>query len=98
MCGRHLLTPFDVVLAGPANVGKSSLINALVGYNRAIVYDAPGTTRDVITAETAIDGWPVTLSDTAGLRDSDDPLEMAGVQTAQCAAVSRRSCRAALRR
>ncbi|HVU85834.1 MAG TPA: GTPase [Pirellulales bacterium] len=80
--GRHLVAPFDVVLAGPPNVGKSSLINALVGYKRAIVYDAPGTTRDVITADTAIDGWPVTLSDTAGLRDSDDPLESAGVQRA----------------
>ncbi len=81
--GRHLVTPFDVVLAGPPNVGKSSLINALVGYDRSIVYDAPGTTRDVITADTAIDGWPVTLSDTAGLRDSDDPLEAAGVQSAR---------------
>jgi tRNA modification GTPase len=80
--GRHLIAPFNVVLAGPPNVGKSSLINALVGYSRAIVYDAPGTTRDVITADTAIDGWPVTLSDTAGLRESHDPLEAAGVQSA----------------
>ena len=81
--GRHLATPFEVVLAGPPNVGKSSLINALVGYERAIVYDTPGTTRDVVTAETAIDGWPITLSDTAGLRESGDALEAAGIIGAQ---------------
>jgi tRNA modification GTPase len=81
--GRHLVEPFTVALAGPPNVGKSSLINALVGYERAIVYDAPGTTRDVVTAQTAIDGWPVTLSDTAGLREGADPLEAAGVQSAR---------------
>ncbi len=81
--GRHLVMPFEVVLAGLPNVGKSSLINALVGYDRAIVYDAPGTTRDIVTAETAIDGWPVTLSDTAGLRASCDAIEAAGVRGAQ---------------
>ena len=57
-----------VVLAGWPNVGKSSLINALLGYARAIVHPSPGTTRDVVTASTAIDGWPIELSDTAGLR------------------------------
>jgi len=81
--GWHLTQPYQVVLTGRPNVGKSSLINALVGYERAIVLDAPGTTRDVVTAETAIDGWPVALSDTAGLRPSSDPLEDAGVQRAR---------------
>jgi tRNA modification GTPase len=67
--GRHLVRPWRVVLAGPVNVGKSSLINALVGFGRSIVHDSPGTTRDAVTAATAIDGWPVELCDTAGLRD-----------------------------
>ncbi len=81
--GLHLASPWQVVIAGPPNVGKSSLINALVGYERAIVFDQPGTTRDVVTALTAFDGWPVELSDTAGLRESRDPLELAGVAKAQ---------------
>ena len=67
--GRHLVRPWRVVLAGPVNVGKSSLINAMVGFGRSIVHDSPGTTRDAVTAATAIDGWPVELCDTAGLRD-----------------------------
>ena len=80
--GLHLIERWRVVLAGRPNVGKSSLINALVGYDRAIVYDLPGTTRDVVTAVAAFDGWPVELADTAGLRPSADPLEAAGVQLA----------------
>jgi tRNA modification GTPase len=80
--GRHLTEPWQVVLAGRPNVGKSSLINALVGYQRAIVFDQPGTTRDVVTAATAFDGWPVALSDTAGLRTTGDPLESAGIERA----------------
>jgi len=81
--GRHLVAPFQVVLAGRPNVGKSSLINALVGYERSIVFDRPGTTRDVVTAATVFDGWPVELSDTAGLRDSADLLERAGMNAAR---------------
>ena len=71
--GRHLTRPWRVVLAGRPNVGKSSLINALVGYQRAIVFHQPGTTRDVVTARTAMGGWPVELADTAGIRPGADP-------------------------
>lgn len=83
--GRHLTQPWRVVLAGRPNAGKSSLINALLGYQRAIVFEQPGTTRDVLTATTAIDGWPVELADTAGLRSPGDAIEAAGVERAQTA-------------
>ena len=65
--GRHLIDPWRVVLAGRPNVGKSSLMNAILGYERAIVHPTPGTTRDALAATTAVDGWPVELTDTAGL-------------------------------
>jgi tRNA modification GTPase len=81
--GTHLTRPWSVVLAGRPNVGKSSLINALVGYTRSIVYDQPGTTRDVVTAETALAGWPVQLADTAGMRDQAGTLEAAGIERAR---------------
>ncbi len=81
--GRRLTHPWIVVIAGRPNVGKSSLINAIVGYRRALVYDQPGTTRDALTALTAVDGWPVELIDTAGLRESQCAIESAGVQRAR---------------
>jgi tRNA modification GTPase len=81
--GLHLTPPWRVVLAGRPNVGKSSLINAILGYTRCVVVDQPGTTRDVVTAQTAVDGWPIELSDTAGLRASADPLESAGIARAR---------------
>jgi tRNA modification GTPase len=81
--GLHLTRPWQVVIAGRPNVGKSSLINALVGYQRAIVFDQPGTTRDVVSAATVIDGFPVSLSDTAGLHDTQDQLEAAGIELAK---------------
>lgn len=77
--GLHLTEPWRVVLAGRPNVGKSSLMNALVGYARSIVYDQPGTTRDLLTADTAFDGWPLRFLDTAGLRETSDPIESAGI-------------------
>lgn len=81
--GLHLAQPWRVAIAGRPNVGKSSLLNALAGYQRAIVFDEPGTTRDVLTVETAIDGWPVQLVDAAGLRTPADELEAAGVAFAK---------------
>jgi len=84
--GPHLTSPWQVVIAGPPNVGKSSLLNAIAGYQRAIVSPQPGTTRDVVTLTTAINGWPVQFADTAGLRDTRDELESAGVALA-CSAV-----------
>jgi len=81
--GQHLTRPWSVVLAGPPNVGKSSLLNRLLGFDRAIVFNQPGTTRDVVTSHASIDGWPVDLADTAGLRDSHDSLEREGVEHAR---------------
>jgi tRNA modification GTPase len=81
--GLRLTEPFRVVFCGRPNVGKSSLLNAALGYRRAVVFDQPGTTRDVVTASTVVDGWPIELSDTAGLRASDDELETAGIAAAR---------------
>jgi tRNA modification GTPase len=78
--GRHLVHPWRVVLAGRVNVGKSSLVNALAGYGRLIVHPMPGTTRDSVAVATAIDGWPVELCDTAGLRTGGDAVERAGIE------------------
>ena len=77
---ERLILPAKIVLCGRPNVGKSSLMNAIAGFARSIVHHIPGTTRDVVTLETAIDGWPVRLSDTAGLRETADPLEAEGVR------------------
>jgi tRNA modification GTPase len=68
-----------VALVGPVNVGKSSLLNALVGHERALVGDSPGTTRDWLEVATVWDGVAVTLIDTAGMRATDDPLEQRGI-------------------
>ncbi len=81
--GRRLTEPWKIVLAGRPNVGKSSLINALLGFQRVVVHDQPGTTRDVVAATAAIAGWPVVFSDTAGLRSTDDSLEAEGVAGAR---------------
>lgn len=69
----------QVVLAGPVNAGKSSLMNALLGRNRALVTDIPGTTRDFIEEGCDLDGLPIRLVDTAGLRESDEHVEELGV-------------------
>jgi len=71
-----------VVVAGPPNAGKSSLINAIAGEDRAIVTDIPGTTRDHIEVPLSLGGVPIRLTDTAGLRESDDRIEAIGVERA----------------
>ena len=81
--GRHLANCWRVVFAGLPNVGKSSLVNCLVGYGRAIVDPAPGTTRDVLTATSAVDGWPVEFADTAGFRAGGTSMERAGMELTQ---------------
>ncbi|HSG69483.1 MAG TPA: GTPase, partial [Planctomycetaceae bacterium] len=78
--GRHLTIPFRVILAGEPKVGKSSLLNRLAGFERAIVHDRPGTTRDVVRTLCAFDGWPFELSDTAGIRAHAEPLESLGIE------------------
>ena len=72
-----------VALVGAPNVGKSSLLNRLAGQERAIVTDIPGTTRDLIHADLSLQGLPVQLVDTAGLRESLDPVEQEGVRRAR---------------
>jgi tRNA modification GTPase len=78
--GRHLTVPWRVVVAGAPNVGKSSLVNALAGFQRSIVSAIPGTTRDLVRTSIAIDGWPIDLIDSAGLREHAEGLEKEGMQ------------------
>lgn len=77
---RAIRSGFNIALMGNTNAGKSSLFNRLVGENRAIVSDTPGTTRDVVSCTLDIDGYMVNISDTAGLRDTDDAIEQIGIQ------------------
>ena len=84
--GKILREGALVVLAGPPNAGKSSLLNALLGERRAIVGDVAGTTRDSIEEWMEMGGWPVRLTDTAGLREADDAVEAEGVARARALA------------
>ena len=74
---------FRVVIAGRPNVGKSSLLNALLGAERVIVTPTPGTTRDVIEENINLGGLPAALWDTAGIHDTDNPIERAGIDFAR---------------
>jgi tRNA modification GTPase len=78
--GHRFRDGATVVIAGVANVGKSRLLNRLAGEERAIVTETPGTTRDYLHADVAIGGVPVTVIDTAGLRETVDPVEREGVR------------------
>lgn len=80
--GRRLRDGMSVALAGQPNVGKSTLLNALAGTDAAIVTDIPGTTRDLLREHVDLDGLPLTLVDTAGLRESVDPVEREGIRRA----------------
>ncbi len=80
--GCLLREGMTLVIAGRPNAGKSSLLNQLAGRESAIVTDIPGTTRDVLREHIQIDGLPLHIIDTAGLRDSDDPVEQEGVRRA----------------
>jgi tRNA modification GTPase len=79
---------FKIALVGLPNAGKSSLLNALVGFDRAIVTDVAGTTRDTIEHQLHINGYLIQLIDTAGLHDSDDKVEAIGIERTKSAAAS----------
>jgi len=74
-----------VALAGPANAGKSSLFNEILGYDRSIVHDRPGTTRDIVSERIIFEGTTVKLIDSAGIRDTDDTVEQSGIERTRAA-------------
>ena len=81
--GERLRTGIEVAIVGPPNAGKSSLLNALAGRDAAIVSEVAGTTRDVVEVRMDLAGLPVTLSDTAGLRDASEDIEAEGIRRAR---------------
>lgn len=86
--GRIIREGLDVAIIGRPNVGKSSLMNALLKESRAIVTDIPGTTRDTIQESISIDGIPIRLTDTAGIRQTEDEIEQIGISRSRASADS----------
>ena len=86
--GHRLRAGYRLALVGPPNVGKSSLLNSLLGTDRAIVSSIPGTTRDTVEETIILSGFPIRLIDTAGLRTSNDPVEQEGIQRTRSAMAS----------
>ncbi len=86
--GQLLRDGINIAIAGLPNAGKSSLLNALAGRDTAIVTDTPGTTRDVLREYISLDGLPVHVSDTAGIRESSDQVEAEGVRRARATVVT----------
>lgn len=86
--GERLRDGLVVAIAGPPNAGKSTLLNRLARREVAIVSPQAGTTRDIIEVHLDLDGWPVTLLDTAGIRETADPVEMEGVRRARARATA----------
>ncbi|MDO4550944.1 MAG: 50S ribosome-binding GTPase [Planctomycetia bacterium] len=81
---KHLLVPWKIIFAGPTNVGKSSLFNALLGFSRVLVDDRAGTTRDLVKENFTFDGWNFLLVDTAGWREgTEDEIEKGGMRRAE---------------
>lgn len=78
--GRRLTKPFVVLLTGVPNAGKSSFLNAALGFERVVVSPTSGTTRDLVGATTVLNGWTFRFVDAAGLRDAADPIERAGTR------------------
>ena len=81
--GVILKEGLQVVIAGYPNSGKSTLLNAIAGEDAAIVTEIPGTTRDILNVEVSVRGIPIKITDTAGLRETNDPVELEGVRRAQ---------------
>ncbi len=81
--GRALREGISILILGRPNVGKSSLMNAILGESRAIVTDVAGTTRDTLEEQLVLAGFPVRLIDAAGVRDTEDPVELEGVRRAR---------------
>lgn len=86
--GRLIRQGLRIAIVGPPNAGKSSLLNALVKSDRALVTEIPGTTRDFVEEQIEVGGLPVVLIDTAGLRESEDPVESLGIQKSRLVAAS----------
>ena len=81
--GMRIIDGWSVSICGKPNAGKSSIANALLGFERVIVHDEAGTTRDSVESKTTMNGWPVRLIDTAGIRIADNQIEKQGIELAQ---------------